>query len=240
MQHSGHRHVAGIFQASRDLAWRVDTAHVFSDEVTLLGFVFEQGVHGQPAILHVPRQLDRVKNLLIAGAAADIAAKPLLDFLTINEWVRAQRGGRRHHHPGNAITALAGPRLMESLLQDAEFAGLCQCLDGLDRRVLGLGHGQQTGLHQHAVEEHRARAAFAGAAALLVACQIEIVADEVEQALMRPGHTRNFAAIDRGLELKVRHRPPPVQMRGPHESAPARRAALIRPRNMKPRTTSRR
>jgi hypothetical protein len=119
MQHPGHRHVAGIFQASRDLAWRVDTAHVFPDEVTLLGFVFEQGVNRQAAVLHVPRQFDCVENLLIAGAAADIAAKPLLDFLTINEWVRAQRGSRRHHHAGNAIATLTGPRLMESLLQDA-------------------------------------------------------------------------------------------------------------------------
>ena len=78
---------------------------------------------GRRAVLHVARQLDRVENLLIAGAAADIAAQPLLDFLTVGEWIGTQRCGRRHHHAGNAVAALAGARLVKGLLQDAEFAG---------------------------------------------------------------------------------------------------------------------
>jgi hypothetical protein len=74
--------------------------------------------------LHVTRQFDRVENLLVAGAAADIAAKALLDLLATGERIRPKRRGRRHHHAGDAIAALAGARLMERLLQHAELAGV--------------------------------------------------------------------------------------------------------------------
>src|SRR6516162_8655574 len=77
------------------------------------------------------RQLDRVKNLLVTGAATDIAAKPLLDLLAVGKWIRAQRGRRCHYHTWNAVAALACARLVESLLQYAEFVGPRQRLDRL-------------------------------------------------------------------------------------------------------------
>ena len=175
-----------------------------------LGIFLQQRGRGQSAVLHVARQLDRIENLLIAGAAADIAAEPLLDLLAVGKRIGAKRRGRRHHHAGNAIAALAGAGLVESLLQHAQFAGMSERLDRLDRRALRLGHRQQARFHQHAIDEDRTRAALAGAAAFLVAGEIEIVADEIEQALMRLGAARDFAAVDRRLELKVRHKPPPV------------------------------
>ena len=89
---------------------------------------------GRRPLLHVARQLDRVENLLVAGAAADVAAEPLLDLLAIGERIGAQRRGRRHHHAGDAIAALAGARLVERLLQHRQLAGLGQPLDRLDRR----------------------------------------------------------------------------------------------------------
>jgi hypothetical protein len=212
MQHIRHNHVAGIFEPAGNLARRVDAPDVFPDEVAFLRFIVEQRARRQTAVLHVARQLDGIENLLIARAAADIATKTLLDFLAVGEWICTQRGGRRHHHAGNAVAALACPGLVKGLLQDAQFACLRKGFYGLDGCALRLGKRHQARLHQDAVHEHRARAAFAGTATFLVAREVEVVADEVEQPLVRPGAARDFPAIDRGIELKVRHRRPPARV----------------------------
>src|SRR5262249_60642585 len=120
------------WEACRVLARCVTRGSVFSDKLPSLAFVPEQSRGRQRAVLYVARELDRIKDLLVAGAAADIAAKPLLDLLAIGERIGAQRRGRRHHHAGDAVAALAGTCLVEGLLQRAELAGLCQRLDGLD------------------------------------------------------------------------------------------------------------
>ena len=213
MKHPGHRHVAGIFQPAGYFARRIDAPNVFADDVASFGFVLQQRSRRKRAILHVARQLNRIEDLLIAGAAADVAAQPLLDLLTVCERICAQRSGRSHDHAGNAVTALAGARFVKGLLQDAEFAGFCQCLDRFNCRPLRFGDRQQTGLHQRTVDEDRAGAAFPGTATFLVAGQIEVVPDEIEQPLVRLGIAGDFATIDRCFELKVRHRPPPAQVR---------------------------
>ena len=216
-------------QPARHLARRIDAAHGLADDIASSVSVFHQRGRRQSAVLHVARQFDRVENLLIAGAAADIAAEPLLDLLAVGKRIGAQRRGRRHHHAGDAIAALAGAGLVEGLLQHAQFAGRGQRFDRLDRRALRLGDRHQAGFHQHAVDEHRAGAAFAGAAAFLVAGEVEIVAHEIEQPLMRLGAARDFAAVDGRFELKVRHRPPPAQARAPAGSAPARLRRVDQP-----------
>ena len=185
MQHVRHRHVAGIFQRAGHLAGRIEAANIGADIFAVRHFIFGERRRRQAAVLHVARQLDRVEDLLIAGAAADIAAEPLLDLLAIGERIDAQRRGRRHHHAGNAIAALAGTGLVEGLLQQRQIALPREPFDGLDLRPLRLADRHQAGLHQHAVDEHRAGAAFAGAAAVLGAGEMHVVAQEIEQPLMR-------------------------------------------------------
>ncbi len=85
----------------------------------MFGFHFGENARRQAAILHIARHFDRVKNFLIAGAAADIAAEPFLDLLAVGERIAAQCGGRRHHHAGGAVTALGGAGLVKGLLQHA-------------------------------------------------------------------------------------------------------------------------
>src|SRR4029453_1191471 len=102
-------HVAGIFQAPRDLAWSVDAADVLADEIAFLGFIFEKGGRRQVAVLHVTGKFDRVENLLITGAAADVSAQAFLDFLAVGEWICPARRRGSHHHAGDAIAALAPP-----------------------------------------------------------------------------------------------------------------------------------
>ena len=210
MQHAGHRHIAGIAEPARDLARRIDAAHGLADH-RVLGIGLHQHSRRQATVLHIARQLDCVEDLLIAGAAADIAAKPLLDFLPISERIDAKRCGRRHHHARDTVAALAGSGLVKGLLQHAQFTGLGQRFDRLDGRAMCLRDRQQTRLHQHAIHEHRAGAAFTGAAAFLVTGKIEIVTDEVEQALMWLGTARDLSAVDCRSKLKIRHRPSPIR-----------------------------
>ena len=110
---------------------------------------------------------------------------------------------------------------MEGLLQQAHLAGLGQPLGGLDGRTLRLGHRQQTRLHQYAIDDHRTGAAFTGAAAFLGAGKIEIVAQEIEQSLMRLGITCDLAAVDGRLDVEVRHMLPAV----PGKARPHRHGA---------------
>ena len=76
-----HHHVAGISQRARHLARRIDAAHVGADEAAVLRAPPRPAPSPAAAVEHVARQLDRVEDLLIAGAAADVAAEPLLDLL---------------------------------------------------------------------------------------------------------------------------------------------------------------
>ena len=211
VQHVRHHHVAGIFERARHLARRIEPPHVGADEGAVGRFVLGERARRSAAVIDVAGQFDRVENLLVAGAAADVAAEALLDLLAVRERIGAQRGGGGHDHAGDAVAALAGARLVERLLQHGQLARFAQAFHGLDRGALGFRHGNQAGLQQHAVDEHRAGAAFAGAAAFLGAGVAEIVAQEVEQAQVRLGGARNLAAVDGCLDAKVRHRPPPVR-----------------------------
>ena len=183
---------------------------LLANEVAFLGFILEQRIRRQTAILHVTRQLDGIEDLLITRAAADIAAEALLDFLAVSERIGAQRGGRRHYHAGNAVAALARARLVKRPLQHAQFAGFRERFYRLDGCALRFGKRHQARFHQDAIHEDRTGAAFAGTATFLVAREVEVVADEVEQPLVRLGTARDLPAIDRGIELKVRHRRPPA------------------------------
>ncbi len=101
------------------LLGRVEAPDIGADEAAVLLLVLGERGRGQAAVEHVAGELDRVEYLLIAGAAADIAAEPLLDLLAADERIGADRRGRRHHHAGDAIAALAGAGLVERLLQHA-------------------------------------------------------------------------------------------------------------------------
>jgi hypothetical protein len=223
MQHVRHGHVAGIFQCARDLARRVEAANIGADELAVGDLGLGQRGDRQPAVLDVARQFHSVENLLVAGAAADIATEPLLDLFTIGERIDPQRRGRRHHHAGNAIAALAGAGLVEGLLEERQFALLRQALDGVDLRSLRLADGHQAGLHQHAIDKHRTSTTFAGAAAILGAGEVQVLAQKIEQPLIGLRAPRNLAAIDDSFDAKLRHRQPPYRASA-HRDRPRRAA----------------
>ena len=87
--------------------------------------------------------------------------------------------------PGRAVAALGGAQLGEGLLQRVEPAAVGHALDGLDLASLALDGQRQAGEHRLAVDQHGARAALAQLAAVLGAGEVELLAQHLEQGLVR-------------------------------------------------------
>ena len=89
---------------------------------------------------------------------------------------------RRHDHPRRADAALRAAVLDERALQRMTAA---EPFDRRHARAGDLRDRHQARVHRHAVDQHRARAALAFAAAFFRAGQRAVLAQHVEQALHR-------------------------------------------------------
>src|ERR671923_618302 len=85
------------------------------------------------------RLVDGLDDVLVAGAAADVALEPVPD-LRLGEpvAVRAEELDTGHDHPRRAEAALERVVLPESLLQRMELAAPRKALDGRDLAAVGL------------------------------------------------------------------------------------------------------
>src|SRR5688572_20393685 len=135
---------------------------------------------------HAPRgQLDRLVDLQVAGAAAEVARERALEPLArglrllVEERLRGEQEARR------AVAALRGAGLDEGLLEGMELAPLRHALDGGDRVPDGVEAEEEAGEHRLPVDEHRAGAALAELAAVLRPGQPHALAEHLEQGLVR-------------------------------------------------------
>src|SRR6478609_2213658 len=83
-------------------------------------------------------ELDRLDDVVIAGAAADIAVERLADLLFARLRVVGEQLHRRHHHPRRAEAALQAMALAKRRLHRVQLAVLGQALDGRDLAALHL------------------------------------------------------------------------------------------------------
>ena len=136
---------------------------------------------------HLGCGLDRLDDLLVAGAAAEDAADRLADLVAgAAARMRADELDRRHQHRGRAEAALQGVVLGERLLERAERAvALGETLDGLDRVPVGLHGEHEARADALPVEQHVAVAAEAVLAGEVRAREVEILAQEVGQRAPR-------------------------------------------------------
>ncbi len=202
VQHVGHPQVGRVLDRAGHLGRRVQAPGAGADEAGA-GFFFQRRFR-QAAIEHVARELHRIQDLLVAGAAADVAAQAFLDLVEPGVRVAPQGGSRGHHHAGNAVAALAGTGLVEGPLQHRHAVVAVQVVHGLDLAALDLLHRRQAALDQLAVHEHGAGAALAGAAAFLVAGELELLAHEVDQAVVIGHGAHHLASVHRGRHLRHR------------------------------------
>src|SRR4051812_13745625 len=103
---------------------------------------------------------------------------------------------RRDDHPGRADAALGAAAIEEALLHRRELAALRDAFDGEHRGAIDLAHGDEAGVDELAIDEDRARAALAFAAALFRAGEAEVFAEHVEQPLQGRRVEHPLGAVD--------------------------------------------
>ena len=118
IKHSVHRDVVGKNAAAVDLLRRVDTLGMF---------IHAQCFGGRRNRLFLPEELRRhqngILNLLVAGAAAEIAPDGLLHIGAGGGKIRVQQAFGGDDHAGNAEAALHRARLGKAMLINAHFRG---------------------------------------------------------------------------------------------------------------------
>ena len=125
MLQAGQRDVGGVAAAAGDEARMLLGA--------ALGADVAEAVAGWPAARSsrcsavrschaLGGQRDRVDDLLIAGAAAEVAADRVADLVLGRPRVGVEQRLRRDQHSGRAIAALQSMRLAEAVLQDAQLS----------------------------------------------------------------------------------------------------------------------
>src|ERR1700742_1420595 len=127
----------------------------------------------------------RLHDVLVAGAAAQVAGyRPPHVFLGgIRVAVEQVLG--RHHHARRAEPALQAVLLPEPLLDGMQLARRGQALHGGDLTAVDLDRQHRAGLDRPAVDQHRAGAAVGRVAAAMGAGQPGTPADQVGQ--QQPG-----------------------------------------------------
>ena len=95
---------------------------------------------------------------------------------------RFQQGISGHDHARSAEPALDSSVVYEGLLDRMELAARREALDGEDLRALALEGQYQAGVHHFPVQQHRAGPALTLAAAVLGASQLQVIAEDIEQA----------------------------------------------------------
>src|SRR6266571_7442677 len=82
--------------------------------------------------------VDRLHDVHVAGAAAEVPRDRLAYLELRGLGVRREEGDGGHHHSGSAEAALQAVLLMEAFLDRMELAVLLEALDRGDRRLIGL------------------------------------------------------------------------------------------------------
>src|SRR6266540_4212126 len=125
--------------------------------------------------------LDGLDDVVVAGAAAEVALQPVTDLGLRGPRVALEELGGRHDHARRAEAALKPVLLPEAFLDGVELAVLGHPLDGLDLRPLALDGQERAGLHGLSVQVDGAGAALARVAAHVRAGESRELPDVVDE-----------------------------------------------------------
>src|SRR5258708_3289117 len=130
------------------------------------------------------RQLHRLVDLDVAGAAAEVAGEGLLDLVARGLGIgREQRFGREQKC-GRAVAALCCADLGECVLQRVQPRAVRHALDGLHAPARAREPQHETGQYGQAVHQDGAGAAFAQLATVLGAGEAQVFPQHFEQCLV--------------------------------------------------------
>src|SRR5436190_18603669 len=128
---------------------------------------------------------DGADDLVIAGAAAEIAGEPVPRLGICRVWIALEQRLGGDQQARGAKAALQRCMLQEFSLQRMQKVPARHALDRLDRVSLGLDGEHQARADQTAVDGYAAGATVARAAPLLAAGQMQLVTQDVEQRKLR-------------------------------------------------------
>src|SRR5215469_5251848 len=127
---------------------------------------------------------DRVHDVLIASAPAEITLEPGTDAFLRRLRFPPEQFQRAHDHSRGAKTALQGVMLAKRGLQRMlGITWLAQALDRIDRCSVRLNGQDRARLHGAAVEMHSARAALRRVATDMRTGDAEVVTQKVHEQL---------------------------------------------------------
>src|SRR5882724_1867612 len=141
----------------------------------------------------------------VRAAAADVPLHGALDVVVLRVLVLLEEGHGGHDHARGAVGALEGLRVEEGLLDGVEAACRLEPFDGGDRLAGGFGEVGDATSSGLAIDEDGARAALAFAAAVFGAGEVELVAEDCEEASDRLFGDLVDGAVDAKVD-GVRHR----------------------------------
>ena len=132
--------------------------------------------------LHLRRRvLNRSDDVLVAGAAAEVALEPEAHLLLAGIRVLLEQVDGAHDHARRAVAALEGVLLVEGTLHGMELAVLREALDRRHLAAVGLHREHGARLHGLAVDVHGAGAAVGRVAADVRPGQAKPVAQELHK-----------------------------------------------------------
>src|SRR6185503_11821895 len=149
----------------------------------------------------------RANDLVVAGAAAQVAGQPVaqLGLARVGVLLQQRLGG--HQEARRADAALQRRVLDELALQRMQLVALGHALDGGDRPAVRLHAQHQARAHEAAVDGDAAGAAVAGRAAFLGAGEAQLVAQHVEQRLLRLAQELHGIAVHGCGYVVLGHQP---------------------------------
>src|SRR5262245_8906573 len=142
-----------------------------------------------------------VNDVLIAGAAAEIAFQSMTDLLFSRGRILPEQPACGHDHSGRAITTLEAMAFPEAFLQRVQLALLSKPFDGGDFSAVGLYSQNGAGFDGLAVHHRRAGAADGCLAADVSPGQSRQVANEMNQQQSRLDIGFVFPAVDGYIDL---------------------------------------
>src|SRR5439155_10024526 len=147
----------------------------------------------------------RGHDLVVPGAAAEIAGKPVADLVLGRVRRLREEGPRGHQEAGGADATLERGGLQESLLERMERLALGHALDGLDLLPVRLAAKHEARADEPAVQRDAAGAAVAGGATFLAAREMQRVAEHVEQRLLGLAEELDRVPVHRRFDVMLGH-----------------------------------
>ncbi len=128
------------------------------------------------------RILDRLDDVHIAGAAAQVSGNAVTDFLLAGIGIFHQQARGAQDHARRAIAALQPMHQPKTFLDGGKRpVGVGDPFDGGDMGAIGLDREAHAALDRHVVHVDGAGAAMAGVAADMGSGEIELLAKEMNE-----------------------------------------------------------